>query len=39
MESNNSNSKKLLYVYLTEVKALRFAVGLFRLFPTFHNYS
>ena len=31
------NSKKLLYVYLTEVKALRFAV--FRLFPTFHNYS
>ena len=32
-----ANSKKLLYVYLTEVKALRFAV--FRLFPTFHNYS
>ena len=31
-----ANSKKLLYVYLTEVKALRFAV--FRLFPTFHNY-
>ena len=33
-----ANSKKLLYVYLTEVKALRFAV--FRLFPTFitiHN--
>ena len=32
-----ANSKKLLYVYLTEVKSLRFAV--FRLFPTFHNYS
>ena len=32
-----ANSKKLLYVYLTEVKALRFAV--FRLFPTFYNYS
>ena len=32
-----ANSKKLLYVYLTEVKVLRFAV--FRLFPTFHNYS
>ena len=32
-----ANSKKLLYVYLAEVKALRFAV--FRLFPTFHNYS
>ena len=32
-----ANSKKLLYVYLTEVKALRFAA--FRLFPTFHNYS
>ena len=32
-----ANSKKLLYVYLTEVKALHFAV--FRLFPTFHNYS
>ena len=32
-----ANNKKLLYVYLTEVKSLRFAV--FRLFPTFHNYS
>ena len=32
-----ANSKKLLYMYLTEVKALRFAV--FRLIPTFHNYS
>ena len=32
-----ANSKKLLYVYLTEVKVLCFAV--FRLFPTFHNYS
>ena len=32
-----ANSKKLLNVYLTEVKVLRFAV--FRLFPTFHNYS
>ena len=32
-----ANSKKLLCVYLTEVKALRFAV--FRLFPAFHNYS
>ena len=31
-----ANSKKLLYMYLTEVKALRFAV--FRLIPTFHNY-
>ena len=30
-----ANSKKLLYVYLTEVTSLRFAV--FRLFPTFHN--
>ena len=32
-----NSKKKLLYVYLTEVKVLRFAV--FRLFPTFHNYS
>ena len=32
-----ANSKKLLYMYLTEVKALCFAV--FRLIPTFHNYS
>ena len=30
-----ANSKKLLCVYLTEVKVLRFAV--FRLFPAFHN--
>ena len=33
-----ANSKKLLYVYLTEVKALRFAVfRLFLLFITIHN--
>ena len=32
-----ANTKKLLYVYLTEVKSLRFVV--FRLFSTFHNYS
>ena len=32
-----ANSKKLLYVCLTEVKALRFAA--FRLVPTFYNYS
>ena len=32
-----NSKKKLLYVYLTEVKSLRFAV--FRLYPTFHNYS
>ena len=32
-----ANSQKQLYVYLTEVKALRFTV--FWLFPTFHNYS
>ena len=35
--SQTINSKKLLYVYLTEVKALCFAI--FWLFPTFHNYS